>query len=195
MTLESSLETKSARLINKHEVVRTLADAAQVSTLIKSLGDKIKADCPDLSQLVLIGIHTGGAHIAHRIKFYLLDSNVEVLTGEIDITLYRDDLFDGLPRPHVGMTRLPCSMEGKWVVLIDDVLYTGRTIRSALYELMDFGRALCVRLAVLVDRGHRELPICADYFGLKTDAGQDETVRVRLLESGGQDEIVLLKRG
>lgn len=162
---------------------------------VAALALAIKKDCPNLSKLVLVGIHTGGVHLAHRIKRHLEAEGISIACGAIDITLYRDDLFDGLPRPQVGLTQLPSSIEGKWVVLVDDVLFTGRTIRSALYELMDFGRALCVRLAVLVDRGHRELPIHADYVGLNWATTREETVRVRLVETHGQDEIVLLGKG
>ena len=110
--------------------------------------------------------------------------------GAVDITLYRDDVFLGLPKPEIGPTELPESIEGRAVVLVDDVLYTGRTVRAAMDALIDFGRPRSIQLAVLVDRGHRELPIRADYVGKNLPTAHDEHVHVRLVERDGVDEVV-----
>ena len=117
---------------------------------------------------------------------------LEASTGAIDITLYRDDVFEGLPKPEVGTTTLPeHTIAGKTVILVDDVLYTGRTIRAALDALMDYGRPRAVQLAVLVDRGHRELPIQPDYVGLKVETTRTQSVKVIL---DGRDRAVLREK-
>jgi pyrimidine operon attenuation protein/uracil phosphoribosyltransferase len=112
----------------------------------------------------------------------------------VDITLYRDDVFQGLPRPQIGATELPFDLEGVTVVLVDDVLYTGRTVRAALDALMDYGRPRAVQLAVLVDRGFRELPIRADYVGVAVETTREESVRVQLCETDGRDRVVVRTR-
>jgi pyrimidine operon attenuation protein/uracil phosphoribosyltransferase len=114
--------------------------------------------------------------------------------GAVDITLYRDDVFEGLPRPLVGPTDLPFRLANMRVVLVDDVLYTGRTVRAALDALMDYGRPRAVQLAVLVDRGHRELPIAADYVGLRVETTRNESVRVHLSEEDEEDRVVVRQR-
>jgi pyrimidine operon attenuation protein/uracil phosphoribosyltransferase len=111
----------------------------------------------------------------------------------VDITLYRDDALSGLPRPEIGQTQLPFRLSRKKVVLVDDVLYTGRTVRAALDALNDFGRPRRVKFAVLVDRGRRELPVHADYCGLRLETEANQLVRVRLQEKGEEDEVVLLQ--
>ena len=140
----------------------------------------------------LVGIRTGGYVLAERLA-KLLGSveNLAVPLGAIDITLYRDDVFEGLPRPEVGSTELPFSLPGKTVVLVDDVLFTGRTVRAALDALVDYGRPRAVELAVLVDRGHRELPIRADYVGKNLPTRTTEDVRVRIAEVDGDDGVEL----
>lgn len=121
--------------------------------------------------------------------------------GAVDITLYRDDVFTGLPRPEIGPTELPFRLAGVNIVLVDDVLFTGRTIRAALDALMDYGRPRAVQLAVLVDRGMRELPISADYQGITTESSADDSVRVFLSENSVEgkpeevDRVVLRTRG
>jgi pyrimidine operon attenuation protein/uracil phosphoribosyltransferase len=146
--------------------------------------------------VVLVGIHTGGVFLAHRLAQLLkeIEGGKPIPEGTVDITLYRDDLFRGLPRPEVGPTELPFRLEDKKVVLVDDVLYTGRTIRAALDVLLDYGRPRRVRLAILVDRGHRELPIQADYIGLRTETQANQTIKVRLAERGRQDQVILLEQ-
>lgn len=146
--------------------------------------------------LVLIGIRTGGAHLGARLQKEILSiEKVEVPLGVVDITLYRDDLSELGPQAKVRETRIPFDITDKKVVLVDDVLYTGRTIRAALDALIDFGRPRSVQVAVLADRGHRELPIKADYVGKNIPTSQEEMVEVRLTEDGRpEDELVITTR-
>ena len=145
--------------------------------------------------IVLVGIRTGGLYLAERLQRLIRSmEGTEPPLGAVDITLYRDDVFDGLPRPEIGPTQLPFELSGVTIVLVDDVLYTGRTVRAALDALMDYGRPRAVQLAVLVDRGLRELPIRPDYVGLTTETTATDSVRVRLAEAGDVDRIVLRSR-
>ncbi|MCC7105322.1 MAG: bifunctional pyr operon transcriptional regulator/uracil phosphoribosyltransferase PyrR [Chloroflexi bacterium] len=145
-------------------------------------------------QLLLVGIRTRGVPLARRLAARISELEERpVPCGELDITLYRDDLAKGRPRP-LGATSLPVDLDRRRVVLVDDVLYTGRTIRAALDALIDLGRPRTVQLLVLVDRGHRELPIRADYVGKNVPTSRDETIEVRLQEVDGEDA-VLLRRG
>ena len=174
---------------------RILLEEGAVRSTIKKMVDEILERNPSPQKLFLVGIRTGGVFLAARMQEMIKSSTGhEVPMGVMDITLYRDDVFDGLPLPEVGPTELPCLLEGHTVILVDDVLYTGRTVRAALAELIDFGRPDCVRLAVLVDRGHRELPIHADYVGLKIDTQRDQSVLVFWKELSGPDRVVLFRR-
>ncbi|MCB0333725.1 MAG: bifunctional pyr operon transcriptional regulator/uracil phosphoribosyltransferase PyrR, partial [Bdellovibrionales bacterium] len=148
----------------------------------------------DLQNLALVGIRTGGEFIAKRIhqKIQQIEKR-DVPFGVIDITLYRDDLSDSLEQPTLKGTELPFSLSGHRIVLVDDVLYTGRTVRAALDAIVDFGRPALVELAVLADRGHRELPIRPDYVGKNLPTHKDDFVRVRLSEGGYQDGIYLIE--
>jgi pyrimidine operon attenuation protein/uracil phosphoribosyltransferase len=143
--------------------------------------------------IILAGIQTRGVHIARR-----LADNIERFEGKrpdvgsLDARLYRDDPAEAARQP-VRPTELPASIEGRPVVLVDDVLYTGRTIRAAMDALLDFGRASRIQLAVLVDRGHRELPVRADYVGKNIPTAREERVQVRLAEVDGEDAVVLLR--
>ena len=142
--------------------------------------------------LVLIGIHTGGVFLADRIKAKILEiEGVEIPRGDLDITLYRDDWTRIGHHPIVQTTELPFSLDEKEVILVDDVLFTGRTIRAAMDALIDFGRPDRIELAVLVDRGHRELPIQANYVGKHMETIHDTTVNVYLMEKAGRDEITI----
>jgi pyrimidine operon attenuation protein/uracil phosphoribosyltransferase len=146
------------------------------------------------SDLALVGIRTRGVPLARRIARSLHEIvHAEVPTGALDITLYRDDLMRHPvgPQPLVRRTEIPFSIDDKRILLVDDVLYTGRTIRSALDALIDFGRPRSIQLAVLVDRGHRELPIKADYVGKNLPTSLKQSVQVRLQEIDGNDEVVL----
>lgn len=143
--------------------------------------------------LLLVGIQRRGVQIAERIADVIRErEKAEIPRGALDITLYRDDLQTIGPRPVVGQTYLPTALEGKVVVIVDDVLYTGRTIRAALDELADFGRPERIMLAVLVDRGGRELPIHADVVGKKLDVLPGGRVDVFVPALDGRDEVVLL---
>lgn len=145
-------------------------------------------------ELALIGIRTGGAHLARRLQTEIKNiERAEVPLGVVDITLYRDDLSELGPQAKVRETQIPFNVSEKKVVLVDDVLYTGRTIRAALDALMDFGRPKSIQLAVLADRGHRELPIKPDYIGKNIPTSKTERVEVRLQEDGKpEDELVLV---
>jgi len=143
--------------------------------------------------LLLVGIRTRGVHLAHRLAAKLTEfEGTEVPVASLDISLYRDDLQER-SRPVVYPTDMPVSITGKRVVLVDDVLFTGRTIRAAMDALNDFGRPNQVQLAILLDRGHRELPIRADFVGQNIPTGMDEKIKVRLLESDGRDEVALVR--
>ncbi len=148
-----------------------------------------------VGDLVLIGIRTGGVYLAERIRQKIeAIEKVKVPSGIIDITLYRDDFAMGLPQPLVGKTEIPFPLRNKKVILVDDVLYTGRTVRAALDALIDFGRPKFVQLAVLIDRGHRELPIQADYVGKRVVTAPQEEVTVFFREAGGQDRVVIQEK-
>ncbi|MEX2183015.1 MAG: bifunctional pyr operon transcriptional regulator/uracil phosphoribosyltransferase PyrR [Chloroflexota bacterium] len=144
--------------------------------------------------LMLIGIQRRGVPLARRIAASIAEhEGVDVPVGALDITFYRDDLSMVAQQPVVKGTELPSGIDGKTVVLVDDVLYTGRTIRAAMDALVDFGRPQAIRLAVLVDRGHRELPIRADHVGKNVPTSREELVRVHLEETDG-DEGVEIER-
>lgn len=142
--------------------------------------------------VVLIGIRTRGAPLARRLVTTLQELERSVVPlGELDITLYRDDLARRRLQPRVGPSAVPVSLDDRTVILVDDVIFTGRSVRAALDAVMDFGRPSSVQLAVLVDRGHRELPIRPDYVGKNVPTALDEEVCVRLEETDGLDEVVI----
>jgi pyrimidine operon attenuation protein/uracil phosphoribosyltransferase len=173
---------------------RQLMDAAAMHRALRRLAGEIVEREEGVTDVVLVGIYTGGVYLARRLQRLMEDlEGAPVPIGRVDITLYRDDALVGLPRPEIGKTSLPFQLSAKKVILVDDVLYTGRTVRAALDALNDFGRPQRVRLAVLVDRGQRELPIQADYVGLRLDTAADESVKVRLSEKEQPDEVVLLE--
>jgi pyrimidine operon attenuation protein / uracil phosphoribosyltransferase len=146
----------------------------------------------DVDDLALVGIRTRGVPLARRIAHIIGAINQhDVPTGTLDITLYRDDLMRHAvgPQPLVRRTEIPFSIDDKLILLVDDVLYTGRTIRAALDALIDFGRPKAIQLVVLVDRGHRELPIKADYVGKNLPTASSQSVQVHLTEIDGRDEV------
>jgi pyrimidine operon attenuation protein/uracil phosphoribosyltransferase len=184
--------------MEQFEEKRPIADAAGIQRVLRRLAHEIVEREEGVDDLVLVGIHTGGVYLAERLAKLIAEiENREVPQGQVDITLYRDDALRGLPRPEIGPTSLPFRLAQKKVVLVDDVLYTGRTVRAALDAMNDFGRPQRVRLAVLVDRGHRELPIQADYVGLKVESSREQSVKVLLAERGHTDRIAVyeLKEG
>jgi len=151
-------------------------------------------DYPEMERLVLIGIRTGGAFLANRIQELIkAKKGLTVPTGALDITLYRDDWTRINHKPIVGKTEVPVCLDGKMIILVDDVLYTGRTVRAAMDALIDFGRPRRISLAVLVDRGGRELPISADYSGIRLDTKPGERINVYFKEMGTNDQVVIEK--
>jgi pyrimidine operon attenuation protein / uracil phosphoribosyltransferase len=144
--------------------------------------------------LALVGIEAKGVPLAQRLARKIRDiEGMEVPVGRLDITPYRDDLSPGEQGPAKAATSIPFSVQGQRVVLVDDVLYTGRSVRAAMDALMDLGRPGLIQLAVLIDRGHRELPIRPDYVGKNVPTSRRETIAVRLREEGGQDQVVLME--
>jgi len=169
---------------------KNLMDAGDVARALKRIAHEIVERNRGVEKVVIVGIRTGGVPLANRIAAQLeVIEGVAPPVGALDIALHRDDyhLRTTLPQS----TRIPVDITGKVVVLVDDVLYTGRTIRAALDALNDFGRPAAVQLAVLVDRGHRELPIRADYIGKNTPTSRHERVTVRLAEIEGTDEVLI----
>lgn len=147
-----------------------------------------------LNHVILVGIRQRGGPLAERIASAIADfEGVRVPVGQLDITLYRDDLRMRGPAPIVRKTDIPFDLSDKVVVLVDDVLYTGRTVRAALDALADLGRPARIQLAVLIDRGHRELPIRADFVGKNVPTASSERVEVRLRETDGADEVVIVR--
>jgi pyrimidine operon attenuation protein/uracil phosphoribosyltransferase len=177
-------------------------DADRMARALTRIAHEILERNRGTSDLALVGIRTRGVPLAKRIARALNDINhtssqapapIEVPTGALDITLYRDDLMRHAvgPQPLVRRTEIPFSIDDRRILLVDDVLYTGRTIRSALDALIDFGRPRSIQLIVLVDRGHRELPIKADYVGKNLPTSLKQSVQVRLQEIDGEDEVLL----
>jgi pyrimidine operon attenuation protein / uracil phosphoribosyltransferase len=169
-------------------------DADRMARALTRIAHEILERNRGTSELALVGIRTRGVPLARRIAHSLRDINGEdVPTGALDITLYRDDLMRQPvgPQPVVRRTEVPFSIDDKRILLVDDVLYTGRTIRAALDALIDFGRPRAIQLIVLVDRGHRELPIKADYVGKNLPTSPRQSVQVRLQEIDGADEVLI----
>ena len=181
---------------------RVLLDAEALDRTLHRIAHEIIERNPELDQVALVGIHTRGVPLAQRLRRLIEDfSGSEVELGTVDITFYRDDVSvrggDAPlhPQPLVRSTRLDFPLEGKTCILVDDVLYTGRTIRAAIEALFDYGRPARVQLAVLADRGHRELPIRPDYVGKNLPTGRDERVQVQLLEVDEVDRMLLITEG
>lgn len=171
---------------------RVVLDAEQIERALARITYEILERNKGTEGLALIGIRSLGVELAARLAAKVVEiEGVEVPTGIIDITLYRDDLARSAEQPQLKATDIQFPIDDRQVVLVDDVLYTGRTVRAALDALMDFGRPRVVQLAVLIDRGHRELPIRPDYIGKNLPTAQNESVEVRLIERDGRDEVVL----
>ena len=177
--------------------VKPLLDSDGIRRALTRIANEILERNKGTRDLVLIGIRTGGAHLAHRLQLEIQAiEKSEIPLGIVDITLYRDDLSERGPQAKVRETQIPFDITEKKVILVDDVLYTGRTIRAALDALIDFGRPQSIQLAVLADRGHRELPIKADYIGKNIPTSQNETIEARLTEDGSsKDELVIVALG
>lgn len=173
-------------------VKATVMEAAQMDRTLTRISHEIVERNGGTENLVLIGIRTRGVPLARAIAAKIEEfEGVQIPTGSVDITLYRDDLSQISPNPVVQKTDLPFDLHDQTAVLVDDVLYTGRTVRSALDALTDFGRPLAIQLAVLIDRGHRELPIRADFVGKNVPTSSEEIVEVRLESIDGENIVVL----
>lgn len=174
---------------------RTVLDEEGMARTIRKMAGEIVERNGGVDNLLLIGVRTRGVPLAEAIADEMeVSTGVRVPMGTLDITLYRDDLSTIAPQPIVKETRFPGSIEGRRLILCDDVLYTGRTIRAALGALVDYGRPERVELAVLVDRGHRELPIQADYVGETVETEAGEQVEVRFEATDGTQLVELLER-
>jgi len=174
---------------------KLLLDAAGFTSKIQLIGESIvKEFGKKTSNLAVVGIQTRGVILARRLAEQLRKaSGVQVPVGTLDITLYRDDVHAIAEQPEVKETDIPFDIDDRPLVLVDDVLFTGRTVRSAMNALIDYGRPQCLRLAVLVDRGHRELPIGADYVGLTIKTTPDDVVDVNFKEIDEEDSVRLRK--
>ncbi len=171
-----------------------ILDGSGVKRALTRIAHEILERNKGVAEVVLIGIRSGGAFLAEEIGAIIkVIEGVDVPIGAVDITLYRDDMSGQLPHQAVGKTEIPLSLEGKKVVLVDDVLYTGRTIRAAMDAMMDYGRPACIQLAVLIDRGHRELPIRADFVGRNVPTSLKENVAV-LFDTNNQPLEVVLEK-
>ena len=174
---------------------KKVLDSSSVSRALVRIAHEILERNHGVEELVLVGIRTRGVYLAERIQKQIQSiEKTEVPLGILDITLYRDDLAETAAMPTVHETKLPADITGKVIVLIDDVLYTGRTVRAALDAIIDFGRPKAIQLAVLVDRGHRELPVKADYVGKNIPTSQNEEVLVHLNENDASDEVLVVKK-
>lgn len=176
-------------------VIKRLMPAADLDRALVALAAQVHRDFPDDPDLVLLGIRTRGVYVAQRLARILQEKHAQQVTlGEMDITLYRDDLSTLGPQAIVGSTEMDFDVTGKNIILVDDVLFTGRTVRAALDQIVDFGRPRLVRLLVIIDRGMHEYPIEADYMAKKIDTEETQVVQVRLSETDGEDGILLCRR-
>ncbi|HKG22198.1 MAG TPA: bifunctional pyr operon transcriptional regulator/uracil phosphoribosyltransferase PyrR [Blastocatellia bacterium] len=173
----------------------TVMNAAGISRALSRLASQIVERNKGTEDLLLVGIRRRGVPLAERIadKIEQLEGQ-RPPTGQLDITLYRDDLSTVGPRPVVNRTEIPADVTDSTIVLVDDVLYTGRTVRAALDELIDFGRPRRVELAVLIDRGHRELPIQADYVGKSVQTTEAEIVKVMLKDYDEEEQVIVVEQ-
>jgi pyrimidine operon attenuation protein/uracil phosphoribosyltransferase len=169
-----------------------ILDASDIHRKLTRITHEILEVHKEINNLALIGIQTRGVYLAERIKFLIQDiEGIEIPCGKMDITLYRDDWTRIGTNPVVKTTNISFSLDERQIILVDDVLFTGRTVRSAMDAVIDFGRPDRIELAVLVDRGHRELPIQANYVGEFVETKRSETVNVLLKEHDGEDKVVI----
>ena len=171
---------------------KELLDKKDIERAIVRMAHEIIEKNKGTGSLCLVGIQRGGGHVAKRLAAKLKEiEGKKVPVGTLDIGLYRDDINVRKEQPVIRRTQVPCDIDNKKVVLVDDVLFTGRSIRAAMDAVMDLGRPSVIQLAVLVDRGHRELPIKSDFVGKNIPTSLDETVKVYLEEEGVEDKVVL----
>ena len=171
---------------------RQVMDAVGIHRALVRIAHEILEHNKGTEGLALVGIRSRGVYIADRIAAAIQTiEKIDLPRGIVDITLYRDDLSRGDQMPQIRGTEIPFAIEGRKIVVVDDVLYTGRTIRAAMDALMDFGRPENIQLAVMIDRGHRELPIRADYVGKNLPTSRQQQVQVRLVEMDGVDDVLV----
>lgn len=174
---------------------KTILTASEIEKALKRLSHQINEKNSGFNNLALVGIQTRGVILAKRLKGLLKNiSRVEAPLGILDITLYRDDLTAIGPNPEVKKTEINFDVNQKTIILIDDVLHTGRTIRAALDQIVDFGRPEKIQLLVLIDRGHRELPLKPDFVGKNLPTARSQSVEVRLKEIDSEDKVVLQEK-
>ena len=172
--------------------VKTVMTAEDMRRTLSRVAHEITERNKDLSTLVLVGMRTRGVPLANRLAALIAGfEGVQVPVGALDFSLYRDDLNRRNFQPQVKSTDIPVNVDGKVIILVDDVLYTGRSTRAAMDALIDFGRPQVIQLAVLIDRGHRELPIRADYVGKNIPSAANEEIRVKLAETDDADEVLI----
>ncbi len=173
---------------------KTIMTADDIRRTLARIAHEIVEQNKTTESLILVGLHTRGVPLAKRLAANIESfEKVRIPVGTVDISLYRDDIYLQDPKLTVRGTDIPMEIEGKSVILVDDVLYTGRSIRAAMDAIIDLGRPKSIQLVVFVDRGHREMPIRADYVGKNIPSARDEEVQVHLLETDGLDEVVIAK--
>ncbi|MEJ2695613.1 MAG: bifunctional pyr operon transcriptional regulator/uracil phosphoribosyltransferase PyrR [Candidatus Sulfobium sp.] len=173
-------------------MAKKLLDKKDIERMITRMTHQIIEKNKGTRSLCLVGIQRGGVHLARRLSARMKEiEKKDVPVGTLDIALYRDDINVRKEQPVVRRTELHCTVDNKKVILVDDVLFTGRSIRAAMDAIMDFGRPAAIQLAVLVDRGHRELPVKADFVGKNIPTSLKETVKVQFEEEGNEDRVVL----
>lgn len=174
--------------------MKVILSDKDIDRILSRIAREIIEKNRDTKNLCLIGIQRGGVHIARRIAEKIKnDAGIELPVGSLDISFYRDDISLKKGHPVIRETDISFDIKDKKVILVDDVLFTGRSIRAAMDALMDMGRPLQIQLAVLIDRGHREFPICAQYIGAEVSTRMDETIEVELREEGHEDRVIMLK--
>jgi len=173
-------------------MAKELLNKKDMERIISRIAHEIIEKNKGTENLCIVGIQRGGVHLAKRLANRIKNiENVDITVGSLDISLYRDDIGIRKEQPIVRKTEIPCDITDKKIVLVDDVLFTGRSIRAAMDALMDLGRPAQIQLAVLIDRGHRELPIRADYVGKNIPTSMSESIEVQLEEEGLEDKVLL----
>lgn len=174
---------------------KKIIDEKELERILKRLANEVIEKNKGCKDLYIIGIHTRGVPLAKRIAHYVEKfEDVKILVGSLDVTLYRDDLAHIEHQPVIKDSLVTFDIEGKHILLIDDVLNTGRTARAALNALLDYGRPASIQLLVVIDRGHRELPVQADFVGKKVPTSKDEVIKLYLKEIDNKDEVVIYEK-
>ena len=174
---------------------KTIMTADDIKRTLARIAHEIIEQNKTLNHLILVGMRTRGVPLARRLAANIENvENVKVPVGALDISLYRDDLSSTDPHPVVQRTSIPTSIDDKLIVLVDDVLFTGRSTRAAMDALIDLGRPRLIQLAVLIDRGHREMPIRPDYIGKNIPSSRHEEIKVQLMETDGIDEVAIVNQ-